>query len=280
MFKKPLIPVTIRSPQTGNEKTVLGLVDTGADISLIPASLAHELGIPITGQTSAAILSGGIIWLDQYLVTMEICGSTTEQLQVASFKDSRGNGTVILGRDILDTDIGVDIFRETILSDATGLIKLAPAMKKKTVLILGPDVKLIDRMRTIKRTVDSLGYAGVLVKDVNDIEHQSVEEKVIMLGSLSRFIIFENSESSGHIDELKIASANRFVSVIVQERGKGATWMQADYPIDYAFMRSFEYENESEIRAAVTLAVDWAERKVAERTTLFNRLYPWRSSKP
>jgi hypothetical protein len=46
-----------------------------------------------------------------------------------------------------------------------------------------------------------------------------------MLASNSRFVICDNTVSSGHIDELRICATNRFVIAIVQEEGKGATWM-------------------------------------------------------
>ena len=98
-----------------------------------------------------------------------------------------------------------------------------------------------------------------------------------MLGSLSRFIICENSESSGHIIELGLASTNRFVTAILQQRGTGATWMQSDYSFDFSFMKAFEYDHPDNVEPIVNEALEWAEEKVRERAAYFNKLYPWRA---
>ena len=121
-----------------------------------------------------------------------------------------------------------------------------------------------------------MGYEGIIVKEILDIEIQSVEEKVNMLASLSRFIICDNSFTSGHIDELKICASNRFTTAIIQEENKGATWMQADYSIDYNFMQTFTYTDVSKISEVVKQSVVWAEEQLKKRTELLNSLYHWR----
>jgi len=121
-----------------------------------------------------------------------------------------------------------------------------------------------------------IGYDGIIVKEISDIEIQSVEEKVNMLASLSRFIICDNSFTSGHIDELKICASNRFTTAIIQEVNKGATWMQSDYSVDYNFMQTFTYSDISKIPDAVKQSVTWAEEQLKKRTAILNSIYHWR----
>jgi hypothetical protein len=93
-----------------------------------------------------------------------------------------------------------------------------------------------------------------------------------MLASLCRFVICENTV----VDELKICANNRFVTAILQEQGKGATWMQSDYNVDYSFMKTFYYPSLRKIDEVVDTAIKWAEDKIEERRLKFNKLYKWR----
>jgi hypothetical protein len=60
------------------------------------------------------------------------------------------------------------------------------------------------------------------------------------------------------------------------KKGMGATWMQADYPMDFTFMHTFTYEDLPNIEPVVETAVQRAEVKVEERKHYFNNLYRWR----
>lgn len=148
--------------------------------------------------------------------------------------------------------------------------------KKQFVLVLGQDTTEIYRLHLICDALKNIGYTGIIVKEIPDLEIQSIEEKVNMLASLSRFVICDNSFTSGHIDELKICSSNRFTTAIIQEEGKGATWMQADYPVDFKFIHTFSYSDISKISAVTKQAAYWAEDWLNIRTGNLNSLYPWR----
>jgi hypothetical protein len=54
------LPVRISNPASGSSVTVYGLVDTGADATLLPASLAAHLGHDLKGDGVKARLTKGI----------------------------------------------------------------------------------------------------------------------------------------------------------------------------------------------------------------------------
>lgn len=62
--------------------------------------------------------------------------------------------------------------------------------------MLGQYTSEIDQLYSIRAKLRDLSYMSIIVKDIADIDIQSVEEKVNMLASLSRFVICENSITS------------------------------------------------------------------------------------
>ena len=54
------LPVRFSNPATGRSVTVYGLVDTGADATLVPASLAVQLGHDLKGLAVRARITKGI----------------------------------------------------------------------------------------------------------------------------------------------------------------------------------------------------------------------------
>lgn len=157
------------------------------------------------------------------------------------------------------------------------ILNAIPLAKERFVFIIGQDTTEVHRLRAIQSALGT-DYRGLIAKDIEDLEVQTLEEKVELLGALCRFVICENSFPSGHIGELKICASNRFVTAILQEAGLGATWMQVDYPIDYSFMKIFSYKNLKNIGKSVQEAVKWAEDIIQKRQQVFNRLYPWRDN--
>lgn len=61
---RPLLPMTVFS-QTGQRLIVDALVDTGSDITLLPARIATELGIDLT-TADEALLSTGLGVMGKY----------------------------------------------------------------------------------------------------------------------------------------------------------------------------------------------------------------------
>jgi hypothetical protein len=101
IFRRPEIPLTIFGPLGG--ATSVGLVDTGADFTIFPKSIADYLGIPMTtsGLSSAASFAGESLPLMEGEVTILIRDSDEQIVWKTDvcFFDFRSSDieTVILG---------------------------------------------------------------------------------------------------------------------------------------------------------------------------------------
>jgi hypothetical protein len=183
----------------------------------------------------------------------------------------------LIGWDVIQKSSLLAAISARIPGHVVHFLTAIPTLKQQMVLVLGQDTTHINRLKAIQNHLSSHGYSGIIVKEQTDIDIQSVEEKVNMLASLCRFVICDNSFASGHIDELKICAQNRFVTAVIQEKGKGATWMQSDYRVDFSFIDIFEYPDVAGIPLAVDQAVKWADKKLDDRKNVFNSLYTWRT---
>ena len=216
--------------------------------------------------------ASGIVSSNIYLIDILINGKTYK-VQVPEIDNI---GMALIGMDIVSNDNFIPDFIGIFFEQTAFLLKLIPSFKKSVVLIIGQDTSNMDRLQIIKAELKILGYEGIIVKETEDVELQTVEEKMTTFGSLSRFVICENSIPSGHIDELKICASNRFTTIIIQEAGKGGTYMQADYSIDYTFIKQFNYNSVSDLPNIIKTGVDWAESNIEDKTIKLNDLYPWR----
>jgi predicted aspartyl protease len=101
LLLRPEIPVTIMS-QT-DHVSMIGLVDTGSDFTIIPKSAADGLGIPLesTGESPVKVFGGNPVELLIGVATFKLALSAsviqwTTEVSFYEF-DSPSNETVILG---------------------------------------------------------------------------------------------------------------------------------------------------------------------------------------
>ena len=150
------------------------------------------------------------------------------------------------------------------------------SFREKTVLVLGSYYNDAGRQRltAIVRILEDLGYEPLLIKDVPDFEHYDLPQKVTAIGVMSRFVVVDDSEPSGHLAEVEICRHNRWVTVLLRA-GHGASWMTAGASYSSNVILEKEYVPENE-RPAVSESVQWAEARLDEMKGKLNRLYPWR----
>lgn len=157
---------------------------------------------------------------------------------------------------------------------------------EKNVLVLGKDSSSdgLMKMKHISDVASSRGYVPVLLKEMPEIKHLTLEEKMIRMGALCRFIIAEDSRASGHIDEVRLCAECQYVTATVREVGSASSWMQAHYPFTFNFINRFCYttqkknglndpmcENISEsIETATEEAIEWAEKLINQRKKYFS----------
>jgi predicted aspartyl protease len=71
---KPLIPIIVSNPVTGQELPAIALIDTGADSCMLPGFIATKIGLDLkTGQRFDGLAAGGnklISWAHQAQISL------------------------------------------------------------------------------------------------------------------------------------------------------------------------------------------------------------------
>jgi hypothetical protein len=145
-----------------------------------------------------------------------------------------------------------------------------------SVLVLGKDTgAALSRLKAISSRLEQLGFHTYIIKEQPDRTGESVIQKVLRFALSSKFVIIENTDPSGHLYEIPhVTKAAECVTAVLQEEGKGATWMFEDAYRKHRHWRKFAYEK-LRIRAAVDSAVQWAEQFVRDYGKHQMMVLPW-----
>jgi hypothetical protein len=100
-------------------------------------------------------------------------------------------------------------------------------------------------------------------------------QKVLRYALSSKFVLIENTEPSGHLYEIPhVAKAAECVTVVLQEEGKGATWMFEDAYAKHSHWHKLTYRD-GELSIAVEEAAAWAEKFVSGFASYQAANLPW-----
>jgi hypothetical protein len=145
-----------------------------------------------------------------------------------------------------------------------------------SVLVLGKDTGAgLDRLQRIASRLQDLGYFTYIIKEQPDRASEGVIQKVMRYALSSKFLVIENTEASGHLYEiLHVSKAAEFVTVVLQEDQKGASWMFEDAYAKHKHWRKFTYKN-GELERAVEEAAQWAEQFIDEFVAYQAVNLPW-----
>jgi hypothetical protein len=151
--------------------------------------------------------------------------------------------------------------------------------KARTVLVLGSyDAEGRERIRSITKVLTAEGYEPLTVDEVPDNPQQSLSQKVVALGSISRFVVVEDTTASGHIAELEICKLNQWTTFVLRQAGTGSSFMTAGSSLFSRVISEFEY-NPPPIAEIVKQGSKWAEETIAGLETKLTETYPWRSDR-
>jgi hypothetical protein len=150
--------------------------------------------------------------------------------------------------------------------------------KDKQVLVLGDyGPEGIGRLESISHALISRGYEPILVKDIPEHPHNDILQKVVAVGSVSRFVVVDDSSKSGHIAEFERCKQNDWLTIVLRAEGHRGSWMTAGATIASKVILELEYDPSSP-NAAIEAAVEWAEATLRERLVKLDETYPWRSN--
>ena len=94
----PIITIVIQNPLHPNRRVqVDGLVDTGSDISAIPASVIQELALKRRKQIRLTGVNGIETSFKRYVVNLELAGTHLERRAVVEWPGE----VAVIGRDLL-----------------------------------------------------------------------------------------------------------------------------------------------------------------------------------
>ena len=149
-----------------------------------------------------------------------------------------------------------------------------------SVLILGKDSgPALDRLKRIESKLQELGYHTYIIKEQPDRAGESVVQKVMRYALSSRFVLIENTEASGHLYEIPhVTKAAECATVVLQQEGKGATWMFEDAYAKHKHWHKLEYKD-GDLENAVEQAAIWAETFVSEFGNYQAATLPWLKKK-
>jgi hypothetical protein len=130
-----------------------------------------------------------------------------------------------------------------------------------SVLVLGKDTgAALKTLKRIASKLQAMGYHTYIIKEQPDRLGESIVQKVLRYALSSKFVIIENSQPSGHLYEVPhVAKLAECVTAVLQERGKGATWMFEDAYAKHPHWQKIVYAP-TRLEKAVEDAARWAEK--------------------
>lgn len=145
-----------------------------------------------------------------------------------------------------------------------------------SVLVLGKDTgPALTRLKRIAAKLEELGYSPFIIKEQPNKAGEGIIQKVMRHALSSKFVLIENTEASGHLYELPhVAKATECVTVVLQESGKGSTWMFEDAYGKHRHWHKLTYEADN-VERAVEEAAKWAEAFVREFADYQLKTLPW-----
>lgn len=147
--------------------------------------------------------------------------------------------------------------------------------KKKSVLLLGNYNKQgTNRLEAIQSILER-EYNVLIVKDIADEPSHTLSQKVTLVGNLCRFVIVDDSDPSGHIQEIDMARNSEWITVLLHKDGRRSTFMNASFAISSRFIKEFNY-TEEDLEGSLGQALEWAEAMFEEFKAGLKRIYPWR----
>lgn len=246
----------------------------GADIGIGPTLMSQEfidlLKLEVSGQRYSHWTPGGMQEFPLYKLTIEF-----GQYKIETVALPAPIGTpCVIGGDFFAKAL-VDrptLLYELISPDHVRALYNAARCKKRCVLIAGKYGEERQRLTSIKEAISAIGFTGLILDELYDIEEQSLAEKFVTYASICRFVILDDIAPSGHLTEFSICQERKFVTALLRQDGRPSSAMIADADHETTYIREFRYHASGYVEAARSAAL-WANEEVRKRAHRLNRLY-------
>jgi hypothetical protein len=147
--------------------------------------------------------------------------------------------------------------------------------KERTVLVLGDyAAEGMARIDAICQELTKERYAPILAKDVSDLPGQDLQQKVVALGSVSRFVVVDDSTKAGQMVELVKAQENRFITIVLRKQGLQGSYMTRAASATSTVIFEAEYTDDA-LGQILGKALVWAEERIIALDRIYSREYPW-----
>jgi hypothetical protein len=131
-------------------------------------------------------------------------------------------------------------------------------------------------LEEIKVAVRKLGYEPLLLDEVPDEPASNLQQKVDLCARLARFVIFEDSEKSGHLFELPLCKAAECIMIVLRRYGIAGSTMSLGIDKTSKVIQGWPYEPGS-LETTLCAAFEWAEKVRSGLQANYDEVFPWRT---
>lgn len=137
--------------------------------------------------------------------------------------------------------------------------------KERSVIVFGKygDNESLGELVQIRDYLKK-SYEAYLLSELPEHPSMSIEEKVKLWSSASRFCVMIDRLPAGHLVEYPYLKSTRVVLILLRPEAGGSTTMIEDDSIDFPFIKMFRFEKSP--LEVVDNALIWAEEFIEERT--------------
>lgn len=250
---------------------VFNLTDDAREVTIEGISVADGLPFRLCATNNHLVLIdchfGAPGW-SRDVVAAELYGNRSASFWSPQMAVTRAKDVVLAAQ--------FDVYKAS--SHHLPLAEYANTKKQKGVLVLGDySGEGMRRLEAICRVVRELGYEPFLAKDVPEIFATDLQQKVSILGGLSRFVLIDDSSCSGHLVEIQTAQQSRWVTVLLHSEGRRSSFMTSGLAITSKVIGEQDYDHELP-NEGVKRAITWAESQLEVLETRYQKAYPWRDA--
>jgi hypothetical protein len=181
-----------------------------------------------------------------------------------------------LGRAVWDRSD--ELFQEAFPHLNVGLAssRFVTALKAEGVLILGKDHdEGLAQLERIGHLLTKMhGKAPILLKEQEDRDDLGLIAKLLINSAAARWVLVENSFPSGHLYERPFIDMACVVVAVLQQDGRGASFMPEEAMLKNAQWRRFTYTPDR-LEGVLGDAVRWAEGTVTSIRKTHKQSRPW-----